>query len=136
MNKETKTFKKVIKARKKRVIKKNKLEQERQKRKVSYARHREKRIAEASKWARDNSGKVNARNSHRRAAFVKAIPCWLTSSHYEEIQNFYLEAVKKGLQVDHIIPINGKTVCGLHVPWNLQLLSQTENCSKGNRYVD
>lgn len=50
-----------------------------------------------------------------------------------QIAKIYQEARNKGLTVDHIIPLNGKNVCGLHVPWNMQLLSKSENSSKGNK---
>ena len=62
-------------------------------------------------------------------------PSWLTDEQLEEMRLIYLEARDKGLEVDHVHPLNGETVCGLHVPWNLQLLSKAENCKKGRDMV-
>jgi len=69
----------------------------------------------------------------RRATLAKATPKWLTKEMKKEISNLYKKAKELNLSVDHIYPINGKTCTGLHVPWNLQLLTLSENCSKKNR---
>lgn len=50
-----------------------------------------------------------------------------------EVDVIYREAVKRGLTVDHIYPLRHKLVSGLHVPWNLRLVSFEENCRKNNK---
>lgn len=74
--------------------------------------------------------KYRAYVSARRTKLRKATPPWVDM---RQIRAVYEEATRKGLTVDHIIPINGKTVSGLHVPWNLQLMSLSDNSRKRNR---
>ena len=51
----------------------------------------------------------------------------------ENVKAIYRKARKAGLTVDHIVPLQGKNVSGLHVSWNMQLMPMTDNTSKGNR---
>ena len=67
----------------------------------------------------------------RRAVKLKATPKF---ANLEKIKEIYKNC-PKGYVVDHIIPLQGKTVCGLHVEWNLQYLTKSENSSKCNRFV-
>lgn len=78
------------------------------------------------------NGNQAARAAKRRAAKLKATPKW---ADLDEIKNVYLEAKYFGMHVDHIVPLQGKNVCGLHVWDNLQLLSPSENIKKGNKYA-
>jgi hypothetical protein len=90
-------------------------------------------------YAKINPGKMNARSAKRNAAKFQATPKWLTRTQLFEIEGFYIEAARLTKEtgiphhVDHIVPLQGKTVRGLHVPWNLQILTAIENLSKGNR---
>jgi len=78
-------------------------------------------------------------SSKYRARKLKATPKWLTKSNIEEIKNIFLDCKIKtensGIKhhVDHIIPLNSPIVCGLHVPWNLQIITEKQNCSKHNK---
>lgn len=95
-----------------------------------------------STFAKSNPGKVNARNSKYIYTKRKATPSWLTKEQLRDIEEFYILAQElawlnqdgKPFHVDHIIPLQGRDICGLHVPWNLQLLPENVNCSKGNKY--
>ena len=69
-----------------------------------------------------------------------AVPNWLTAKHKKEIRAIYLHAADcrvttgEEYHVDHIIPLKGDVVCGLHVPWNLQVLPADVNISKSNKW--
>ena len=91
------------------------------------------------KWKKTNAGKVNATNKKRRLRQQNATPHWLTDDDFWMIEQAYelaqLRTKMLGIKfhVDHILPIKGKTVCGLHVPNNLQVIPALENIRKGNR---
>lgn len=102
-----------------------------------YAANREKHLALTNAWKKENPEAVRAYTRGRQAAKIRATPSWVD---LDEIKPFYAEAVRlerlDGVKrhVDHIVPLQGRNVCGLHVPWNLQILTETENCAKGNRH--
>lgn len=91
---------------------------------------------QALEWAKANPGKRNHIIARRRWWIKRATPRWLTAEQREEIRQFYLRAKAFGPDhhVDHIVPLRGRNVCGLNVPWNLQILTKAENIAKGNRF--
>jgi len=118
-----------------------------------YVRNREARLAtEKARYARDsdriktvnqeyrrnNKEKVYAWNGTRRAVLRNACPPWVDK---DQISAFYDLAAdltsETGVRyhVDHVIPLAGKTVCGLHVPANLQVIPAAANLAKGARWI-
>jgi hypothetical protein len=93
-------------------------------------------------WDQINPDKLVARTRRYRTKKSKACPDWLTEEQHKEIEEFYwlakdLRSVTgEEYHVDHIVPLQGKHVCGLHVPWNLQLLPKDLNLRKSNSYED
>jgi len=103
-------------------------------------KNREQRNRNSRKHCQANPDKRNAFTAKRHAAKLQRTPPWLTKDQLLEIESFYTKA--KDLQtltgikyhVDHIIPLQGKLVSGLHVPWNLQVIPAVENIKKSNNY--
>jgi hypothetical protein len=83
-----------------------------------------------------------ARASIRRRRFRSATPPWLTKEQKAAMKQLYVEAQRltkltgERYVVDHIVPLINEDVCGLHVPWNLRVITQDENLVKSNKLVD
>jgi hypothetical protein len=90
-------------------------------------------------YVKRHPDRANAKTARRRAARRQGTPLSLTLEQHKQIKLWYTRATKikkftgEIWHVDHIVPIRGEFVSGLHVPWNLQLLPAFDNCSKGNR---
>lgn len=91
-------------------------------------------------WRRNNPEKHAKKEQKRRLMLKKATPKWLCSEEINKIKSIYIKCKKFTkisnlfyYHVDHIIPLKGNNVCGLHVPWNLQIIEKTKNLKKFNK---
>lgn len=102
--------------------------------------NRDKKAAWSRDWVQKNPAKVKLRSAGRREIIRRATPSWVSSEQWDEMNEFYARSRECRMltgdlyHVDHIVPIKGKNVCGLNVPWNLQILPQDINGSKGTKY--
>lgn len=93
-------------------------------------------------YQKANRGLFRFYNMKRYATKKSATPPWLTEDQFLEIASVYQHArdcelvTGEPYHVDHIVPIQGKDVCGLHVPWNLQVLPADVNIRKSNKHVE
>ena len=89
----------------------------------------------------NNRARYRTYYAKRRGLKKSATPAWLNADDLWMIQEVYeLSELRTRItsvehQVDHIIPLQNKKVCGLHVPWNLQVLTKRENQTKSNKFV-
>lgn len=86
-------------------------------------------------YQRQNRKRMRAINRRYTLAKAHRTPQWLTLEQRRQIINFYINCLE-GMVVDHIYPLQGKYVSGLHHPDNLQYLTLKENCYKYNRCSD
>lgn len=92
-------------------------------------------------WEQENPDRSAARSAKYYSRKRSRCPKWLSKEQKDHIILFYTTARhftnETGIahSVDHIIPLFGETVCGLHVPWNLQVLTAADNSRKQN-YLD
>lgn len=94
--------------------------------KANAARQRSEGYQE--QWYASNRQHWNGLCAKRRAAKLQRTPPW---SETEAIQQFYRNC-PAGMTVDHIIPLQGELVSGLHVLKNLQYLTHSANSKKSN----
>lgn len=100
-----------------------------------------KKIYQAT-WKERNTVWVRADTKARRRKHRQATPKWLTRAQKSQIRQLYQIAITMtqttGEQyvVDHIVPLRSDEVCGLHVPWNLRVITQEENLRKSNKLLD
>ena len=93
-------------------------------------------------WKLKNKGVIAANVAARKKHIRLATPKWLTKEQKAQIKAFYLEAERlkseTGIdhEVDHIVPVRGGIVSGLHVPWNLRVITAAENQLKNRKLIE
>ena len=89
------------------------------------------------RYKKENRAIYTAAENNRRASKLQRTPSW---SDMDEITLIYKQAksleklLGRKMHVDHVVPLQGDLVSGLHVPDNMQILFAEDNLSKNNRY--
>lgn len=105
-----------------------------------YYKHHDQAKQRYKQWAIENRGIINANVRRYELAKINRTPCWINKVDLWIMKEAYDLAAKRTKllgflwHVDHIIPLRGKTVSGLHVPSNLQVIPAVLNISKGNKF--
>jgi 5-methylcytosine-specific restriction endonuclease McrA len=94
------------------------------------------------KYKEANPELYKALTSVRKRRHRDATPKWITTGQKLAMRQLYLQAMEltkltgERYVVDHIVPLISDEVCGLHVPWNLRVITQEENLKKSNKLLD
>jgi 5-methylcytosine-specific restriction endonuclease McrA len=106
------------------------------------ARPPEEKRAYRDTWKENNQEQVLADNKVRRRKHRQATPPWISRKQKSDMRALYQAAIHmtkttgERYVVDHIVPLRSDIVCGLHVPWNLRVITQEENLKKSNKLLD
>lgn len=101
--------------------------------------NKEDRAKRHAEWAKRNRDKRTATSAKRKAAKLLATPKWV---NWGKVREIYKEARRIqeltgiAMHVDHIVPLQGKNVCGLHWEENLQIIPASQNIAKNNKWDD
>ncbi len=107
-----------------------------------YRRNTEHSSERFKAYYRENRDRYAAHTRKRQAKLMQRTPAWLTAEDFDAMTAIYAEAQRLTLEtgipheVDHILPLQGRAVSGLHVPSNLRIVTRTANRSKGNKHGD
>jgi 5-methylcytosine-specific restriction endonuclease McrA len=119
-----------------------------------YEKNREMVIARAAARPASEVRQYKDRHKEKNPEYYKALtsvrkrrhraatPPWITKEQKLQMRKLYLEAQRltkltgERYVVDHIVPLINEAVCGLHVPWNLRIMTQEENLKKSNKLLD
>lgn len=106
--------------------------------KLYYRDNKESILKRQKQYYQNNKDVFYSRASKRRSnKLQRSLP--LSKQHQEEMDHIYEQAsllryLGYDVHVDHVVPLQGSAVSGLHVPWNLQIISAEENLSKNNNF--
>lgn len=104
----------------------------------SREKNREKALARSRAYKTKNRAAMTALENKRHAAKLRRTPAWADHDKIKEIYERCAEMTRTtGVkhEVDHIVPLQGKFVSGLHIHYNLQILTCEENRRKWNRFA-
>ena len=102
----------------------------------------EEKKTHKQKYKEANPELYKALTSVRKRRHRSATPKWVTKEQKMAMRRLYLEAQRltkltgERYVVDHVVPLINPDVCGLHVPWNLRVMTQEENLKKSNKLLD
>jgi hypothetical protein len=111
-------------------------EKKKEQRRNSWKKNKKTYVA----YVKANKSRYAAYCAKRRATVLLRTPKWLSVEQLKEIETEYAlrewcsKVMGEEYHVDHIVPLQGKKVSGLHVPWNLRVIPATENRSKSNNF--
>lgn len=105
-----------------------------------YFENREKAVQTIQRWRAENPRKVRELSARRKASVKRATPIWFSEFDRFVVEEAYhlavlrKEATGVSWELDHIVPLSGRTVCGLHVAGNFQLLPKPINNWKRHKF--